>query len=330
MDTLASIIIVTYNQKKYLSPCIRSILQQDYPCEIILVDNGSHDGTSIFVKSYFPDIKLISNNNTGYGAGNNLGISHASGEYIVILNPDTIVEKNWLREIIKPLQHNSRLITTPKILIYNGLSINTCGNINHFSGLTFTRWLGDSPNLHNEPILVTGFSGACFAMNKNDYVNIGGFDENFFLYNEDSEFSWRAHLFDYKILYVPTALIKHDYKIGVSPEKLFSLEIGRYSILKKYLSFRNFILLSPSLLVVELIVFAYSLKCGRRGVYFKLKALRKSFSKKFYNISKEKSNKILLNLESTIPVGQLESNRFEQIILRMCNQIFKLNFRVVR
>jgi GT2 family glycosyltransferase len=330
LDNLASIIIVTYNHKKYLNLCIQSIHLQDYPCEIILVDNGSNDGTPDFVENFFPDVKVIRNKNTGYGAGNNLGVSHSEGKYIVLLNPDTIVEKNWLREIIEPLRKNDRIITTPKILMYDGLSINTCGNINHFSGLTFTQWLGEAPNLHNECTYVTGFSGACFAMEREDYVKTGGFDENFFLYNEDSEFSWRTHLLGFKILFVPTALVRHDYKIGVSPEKLFYLELGRYRILKKYISLRNYAILCPSLLIVELIVLGYSLKCGYRGIYFKLKAIIEGLSINSDSITNLESNKILRHLNSTIPINQLESNKFERLILSICNKIFKLNYSMVR
>jgi GT2 family glycosyltransferase len=79
MDELASIIIVTYNHKKYLADCLNSLSLQDYPHEIILVDNGSNDGTVQYIEKNFPSVTIIRNTNTGYGAGNNLGDSHAQG-----------------------------------------------------------------------------------------------------------------------------------------------------------------------------------------------------------------------------------------------------------
>jgi len=330
LDNLASVIIVTYNHKKYLDLCLRSILRQDYPFEIILVDNGSDDGTPTYVKDNFPNVKVILNENNGYGAGNNVGVAQSHGEYIVILNPDTITERNWLKEIISPLRDSYQIITTSKILMYDGMSINTCGNINHFSGLTFTQWMGEAPNLHDNRLMLTGISGACFAMKREEYIKIGGFDENFFLYNEDSEFSWRAHLLDFKILYVPTSVVKHDYKFGVSPEKLFYLEAGRYRILKKFLSLRYFILLIPSLLIVEMIVFGYSLKCGYRGILFKLMAIKEGLSINTRSITNQQCKKILQNLNPTIPINQLESNRFERLIFFICNKIFKLNLRGIQ
>jgi len=85
---LASIIIVTYNHREYLDACLESVLKQDYPHEIILVDNCSQDGTVSFVRERFPEVTVVeSPDNRGYGAGNNLGVQYARGEYIVILNP---------------------------------------------------------------------------------------------------------------------------------------------------------------------------------------------------------------------------------------------------
>lgn len=94
---------------------------------------------------------------------------------------------------------NDNLVTTPKILCYDGSEINTCGNINHFTGLTFTQGLGENPNNFNQQLFVSGVSGACFALKKEDYKKLNGFNESFFLYNEDSDLSWRVHLAGLKI-----------------------------------------------------------------------------------------------------------------------------------
>ncbi len=194
MSVIATIIIVTYNYKKYLESCIESIQNQDYPHEIILIDNCSTDGTMEFMKENFPCIRYIeSNKNIGYGAGNNLGAKYAKGEYLVILNPDTIVEKNWLKEIIKSLEKEERLITTPKILLYDGSAISACGLSIHYIGLTFVRGYLAKPYDFEKSEYVGGLSGGCFAIRKKDFIQLEGFDESFFLYAEDSDLSWRAH-----------------------------------------------------------------------------------------------------------------------------------------
>ena len=329
MDELASIIIVTFNHKNYLANCLQSLSLQDYPHEIILVDNGSIDGTVQFVEKNFEQVKIIQNLNNGYGAGNNLGVSYAQGNYIVVLNPDTIVEKNWLVDLITPLFNNHNTVTTPKILMYDGLTINTCGNINHFTGLTFTRGLGEDITHNNQYFSPTGISGACFAIKKEDYLKIGSFDEKIFLYNEDSEFSWRLHAYDFTIIFVSSSIVKHHYKSGVSPEKLYLLEIGRYRILRKYLNKKEAIQLIPSLLVTECLVFGYAFKCGYKGLVYKLKAVRGITSLK-YDTNNPDTRKIISRLSPVIPTNLLTSNQFECAFVVLCNKIFRWNLKVLK
>ncbi len=144
---LVSIIILTYNSKKDIPDCLPKVINQSYSNkEIIVVDNCSKDGTSDFIKSTYPEIKVIESDfNMGYPAGNNYGVTQAKGEYIVIVNPDTIPHNDWLNELIKPFDENPNIaITTSKILIYDQTDIiNTCGNYSHFTGLDFCRGLSE-------------------------------------------------------------------------------------------------------------------------------------------------------------------------------------------
>lgn len=109
----ASVIIVTYNHREYIENCIKSVLLND-PLEVIVVDNGSTDGTVDIIRS-FGEVRLISGHgNVGYGAANNIGVEVARGDYVVILNPDTIVTERWLEELLKPLETGNKVVTTPK------------------------------------------------------------------------------------------------------------------------------------------------------------------------------------------------------------------------
>ncbi len=324
----ASIIIVTHNHRNYIEPCISSIENEKYPHEIIVVDSLSNDGTYDFVKQRFPKIKLIGcKANLGYGFCNNLGVKHAEGSFIVIINPDTIVKAGWLGELIKPLVSQSDIITTPKILVYDGSAINTCGNINHFTGLCFTRGLGEDPELYAKEECVSGISGCCFAIRTSDYQNLGGFDEAFFLYNEDSDISWRSHLRNFKVIYVPTSVIMHDYELKVSPLKLYHLEKGRYLILRKYLSFFDFMIFLPSLLIVEILIFGYAIKMGRMGLKSKLKAIIDGLTTEINGEKGSKSN-LFSSLCVTIPVDQLTFNSVERTVKEIANMVFYFNFKV--
>jgi len=329
MVQLASIIIVTYNHKNYIGDCLGSVSLQDYPHETIIVDNGSSDGTPDFIEKNFPNVKLVRNTeNIGYGAGNNIGVKYAKGEYIVILNPDTVVEKGWLQELVEPLEKNEKLITTSKILLYDGSAINTCGTINHFTGITFTRGLNEDPQKYNVPEFVSGFSGCSFAIRQSDFEKLRGFDENFFLYNEDSDFSWRAHLEGFKILYVPTSVVKHDYFLKVPPEKLYHLEKNRYMLLRKYLSKKDYLKLFPSFGIAEFLTFGYALKYGFKGISYKFRAMRNGIITKVNKVEGNKKN-LLKSLSTTIPVNQLTSNVFEKVFKNSANKVFELNYKVI-
>ena len=328
LSNKASVIIVTYNHKKYMTDCLTSVLGND-PLEVIVVDNGSTDGTPEFIEENFPEVKVIrSPKNMGYGGGNNLGVVHARGEYVVILNPDTKVGKNWLEELLKPLGKEEKLITTPKILTYDGSKINTCGNIDHFTGLTFTRGLNESPEKFDRFEYLSGLSGACFAMRRTDYLELGGFDENFLTYMEDAEFSWRAHAEGFKILYVPTSIVYHDYELRVPPQKIYHLEKGRYIVLRKYLSWKELLLMLPSLLATEILTWGYSLLNGVEGVRFKIKGLKDGITAK---VEKTEYNrkKLLKSLDWKIPEEQLSYNTIDRTIKKVVNFIYWVNYRVI-
>ena len=328
-NTEVNIIIVSYNSKNYIKPCIESILNEDYLAKIIVVDNRSSDDTAEFIEKNFPSVRVIrSQRNLGYGAGNNLGVKIVRGEYIVMLNPDTIVNEGWLKELIKPLKEEKKLITTPKILIYDGSAIGACGITNHFTGLAFTRGFGAKPSDFQNAEYVRGLSGGCFAIRREDFLELGGFDENFFLYNEDSDLSWRAHLEGFKIIFVPSSVVRHDYNLKVPPEKIYHLEKGRYMIIRKYYSWKDFLILSPSLIITELLTFGYATRNGWKGIRYKLKAIKDGLSIK---VNKEKGDKSKLfkSLSVTIPVEQLTFNEAEKIFKIFANKIFEWNFKMV-
>jgi len=328
LSAKASVVIVTYNHRMYIEECLNSVLANS-PLEVIVVDNDSADGTVEFIEKSFPQIKLIkSSRNLGYSGGNNLGVGYAKGKYVVILNPDTKVEKNWLEELLKPLELEEKTITSPKILTYDGSKINTCGNMEHFTGLTFTKGLDENPKKFNEFEYLSGLSGACFAMKKKDYLELGGFDEEFFSYMEDAEFSWRIHAKGFKILYVPTSIIYHDYVLKVPPKKIYHLEKGRYIILRKYLNWKWCLMLLPSLLMTEILTWGYSILNGVTGVKFKIKGIKDGITTEIEKINCDRK-KLLKSLDWKIPEDQLSHNIIDRIVKKFANFVYWINYRVI-
>lgn len=329
LTSRASIIIVTYNHESYIEACLDSVLAEK-PAEVLVVDSGSSDGTRAAVEEHFPEVTLVRpDENKGYGAGNNRGVEHVSTEFTVVLNPDTTLEAGCLEALLAPIAKGERRITTPMILTYDGAEINTCGNIDHFTGLGFTRGLQEDPDEFCNPEVVSGLSGACFAVRTDLYRELGGFDESIFLYMEDVELSWRAAAEDVEILYVPAARVLHDYEdVEMTPEKIFHVEMGRYLILRKYLDVKTGLLLAPSLAVTEALTTGYAILQGIPGVRNKLRAVIEGLRADVEPATGDPPA-VVGTLATEIPEEQLAYGWLDRLGKRIANRIYRLNHSIV-
>jgi hypothetical protein len=335
----ASIIIVTYNSNEDLKDCLPALYKQSYTdFEIIIVDNASSDGTLDFVTKNFPNVKLIKNNsNLGYSEGNNIGFKSAIGEYIVILNPDTIPDKEWLYNLISPLESDSSIgATTSKILLHNKNQINTCGNITHYTGLAFCNGLYKTISEHDKRKIIGAVSGCAFAIRKDIFIMIGGFDDSFFLYLEDTDISWRLRLLGYNILYIPESIVYHKFKLKLTPEKLYHLEKNRYAMIFKNYSTKMIIMLLPTLLFTEIMTISFSIFSGKSYIIKKINAYIWFIIN--YQAILDKRKKILrvINdytfceyLDANIPFYQLVNNKAVNRLAIACNSFYRSYFKVV-
>lgn len=319
-----SVIIVTYNHRNYIENCLNSLDLNSL--EVIVVDNGSSDGTVELIKETFPQVKLIiAEDNLGYGMGNNLGVENSTRDYLVILNPDTKVLKDSLENLVKPLRYGENIITTPKILFYDGGDVNTCGNILHFTGLAFTRGLGENSELFNQNEKINAISGACFALKREDYEKIGGFDSNFLVYMEDVEFSWRSTFNGYDIHLIVDSVICHDYTLNVSPEKIYHLEKGRYIILRKYFNRKQILIILPSLILTEILSTGYAVLNGISGIKYKIKGSKDGLNTKIKKVGYGD-----LSLDMEVPVEQLSVNIVDKAIRKVFNVVYRLNYKFLK
>lgn len=256
-----SVIIVGYKSRFDLRTCLTSLkpsLSQDD--EVLVVDNNSRDGTQQMIRRFFPWARLICNpENTGYGSGNNLGAREARGRYLAFLNPDTIVDRGWLDPLAVTLdRHPAAGLATAKILLMSvDQSINACGTTIHISGITFCHGLGLSKYAMSQCQNVDAVSGAAFLIRRALFQQLGGFDEDFFLYMEDIDLSWRARLLGYHCLYVPESIVYHGYKFLINPQKVFWEERNRYTMLLKCLTPWTLLCLIPTLLLSEIAVWGF-------------------------------------------------------------------------
>ncbi|AAM05567.1 glycosyltransferase family 2 protein [Methanosarcina acetivorans] len=275
-EKFASVVILSYNSKEDLAECIPSLISQTYQdFEIIVVDNASTDASEEFVRINYPEIKVVqTGKNLGYAAGNNAGFEVAEGEYIVIINPDTVADSKWLAELIKPLENDLTIAaTTSKILMYyQNDKINACSTINHYTGLTFCRGLNKPACEFDNYQEVGAVAGCSFAIRRDMLKNIDGFDSEFFLYLEDTDLSWRVRFAGGKIMYAPGSIIFHKCKLSIPPWKEFYLERNRYLILLKNFSSRTLLLLLPALIVTEIVTIGHAVLNGPKYIKSKLQA----------------------------------------------------------
>ena len=324
----ASVVIVTYNSAKYIDRCLESVLSNN-PFEVMVVDNSSIDDTVERIQNKFPGVTIIENDvNVGYGSAVNIGVEGIRGDLLVVLNPDTMVEEGWLDNLINPIGSIDKAIVVPRIMVYDGTVINTCGNLDHFTGLSFTNGFGKNAEDMTDPLSVSGISGACFAIMKEDFLQLGGFDKDFFLYMEDAELSWRAHANGYSFIYAPRSVVYHDYKLNVNAEKLFRLENGRYYLLRKFLTNKDLVSIGPSLLMTELLSWGYAIKLGRSGITYKTKTLKHWFSNP-RSVQQVEYQKFLMKFDDKIPTDQLCYGFLDAMVKRWANTVFVANYRIL-
>ena len=266
--SLISIIVLNYNAGELLLNCINSLKKSTYQnIEILVVDNISSDDSHTKCKKQFPDIKLIQNRkNLGYCGGNNVGIKEAKGEFIVILNPDTIVEENWLDEMFNAFNEFGDGLYQPKIISLNESDIiQSTGNMIHAFGFGFARDKGKKIIEKKEEIEKIGYaSGTCLFTTKKVLEKVGLLDEFIFLYHDDLDLGWRAAQIGINSYYVPKSKIFHaeSYSLKWSAKKFYWLERNRKYCLKTHYSKDTYKKMSFSLMLVDLSIWIFYISKG--------------------------------------------------------------------
>jgi len=290
---------LNYNAGKLLMNCIESIKKSSYQnIEILVVDNISSDNSQIECKKKFPDIKLIQNDeNLGYCGGNNAGIKKAEGEFIIILNPDTIVETNWIDELLKAQKEFGDGLYQPKILSLNEEdTIQSTGNMLHVFGFGFARDKGNKVSEKKEEIEKVGYaSGTCLFTTRKVLDKIGLLDEFLFLYHDDLDLGWRGAQIGIDSFYVPKSKIYHveSYSLKWSSKKFYWLERNRKYCLLTHYSKDTYQKMKFSLILVDLFVWAFYFSKGFLGAKIKaeldIRKNKKIIDTKYHELEKKKT-----------------------------------------
>ncbi len=304
---LVSIITLNMNGRKYLEVCLPSIRKQSYPnIETIVVDNGSTDDSADFISKNFPEVKLIKNSkNLGFGGGNNIGIKTARGNYIFILNNDTELDINCVAELYKGINKSPKVgMCATKILSYfDRQMIDNIGHLLYYDGLNRGKGRLEPDKGQYNKIAEAFYPSGCAAFYRKEAIDEAGpFDEDFFLYGDDTELGLRCRFLDWQCLYIPTAIVYHMYSATAgkyTPLKAKLVERNRIWVAVKLFPF-PLLLLNPFFALIRYIYQAYGALCG--------KGAAGKFTEEF---SKAQLIKILLiaNLEALLGIPRMIKKR---------------------
>jgi GT2 family glycosyltransferase len=229
-----SVIIVNWNQKLLLMSCLRSIGKQSYgDHEVLVVDNGSTDGSPNMVRREFPQVRLIAlGDNLGFCAANNLALKHARGSYVALLNNDAEVSSDWLRELVGAIDRHPEVgFCASKILLWEHPELaDACGDYYTVEGIADKIGHERPADPFDEECEVFGASAAAAIYRRSMLEEVGFFDEDFFMTHEDSDISFRAQLMGYRCLFVPTAIVHHHLSTSVGASSDFHYWQSRRNI----------------------------------------------------------------------------------------------------
>ena len=243
-----SIVVVNFNGRDLLRQCLCTLLDTDYPkYEIVVVDNASTDGSFAEIKESFasdPRITLVENSeNVGHSEGCNIGARLTTGKYLVFLDSDIEFEaENWLWELVNVMEHDRTVgLAQAKIVLsedkrcldYVCMAVDALG--------TWSAYYGSKEEMLKENFEILAASAGCCIIRREVFNQVGGFDADYFIYDDDTDLSLRARLMGYRILFVPSALVIHRGGVlrGVSGMMLYYSSKNRLNTVLKNFELRN-------------------------------------------------------------------------------------------
>jgi len=273
--------VLVYNHRQYLERCISAVLAQTYPdIELIVMDNGSNDGSVELVREEFPGVTLVVNGrNLGYAGGHNKAIRMSHGTYFIALNPDVFLTPTFIEEKVKAAEQDAGIgMVEGKLLkvrfdkgraVETGL-LDSTGLILKKNRKNYERGHGepDGGRYNNHEFVFGAFGAApLYKRGMLEDLRIGEeyFDEDFFAYREEVDLAWRAQVRGWKCLYTPRAVAYHVHSYSPEtrrqqPRSLRRLQFrNRYLLMLKNDSWRNMLRHAPHILGFEVLALGYVL-----------------------------------------------------------------------
>jgi GT2 family glycosyltransferase len=260
-----SVLIVAYDSRDDLAKTLPALLPElGDGDELIVVDNKPGDGSIEVVEELAPSARIVRmGRNSGFAGGCNAGAEVATGDLLVILNPDAAPLPGFGEAIRRPWREGRGWSAWQALVVEgDGKTINSAGNPVHFTGIV---WAGR----HGRPVSeappageVTALSGACLAVPIENWRRVGGFPEKFFMYHEDVDLSIRLRMAGGAVGIEPAAVVAHDYEFSANGDKWRWLERNRLAFLVRTYPAPLLVLLAPALVATELALLLVSVAGG--------------------------------------------------------------------
>ena len=269
-----SIIIPHWNNTDILSDCLESITLTSYlDLETIVVDNASTDDSVEWVRSNYPNVKLIENDkNYGYAGGCNIGAEYASGEYLIFLNNDTTQDPNWVSNLVDTISSSSKIAAVqPKVLNFfdKNLFDYAGGSGGHMDIYCFPIARGRvfhhqeyDEGQYNDVNKCVWSSGTCFIVKKDLFIQANMFEDSFFAHMEEIDLCWKLQSMGYEVWVDPNALVYHKNALTLpmySHKKYYLNHRNSLLMLFGNYSLKNAVLIGSIRIILEIVAFLYSI-----------------------------------------------------------------------
>ena len=285
-----TIVIPNYNGIKYLPDLLGSLKAEidSHPAKILLIDNGSEDGSVDFIKNAYPEMELVClSENTGFCKAVNLGIKKADTPYVLLLNNDTIVKPGFVKALEEAMERKKKAFSISACMLdlKDESLIDNAGDLYCALGWAFARGKGRKAREFETFKEIFSACGGAAIYKKSVLEEIGYFDENHFAYLEDVDLGWRAAIFGYRNYYEPKAKVLHAGSAASgSRYNAFKVKLASANsvyIIGKNMPLPQILLNLPFLLAGFFIKYLFFLKKGLGALYFQgcLRGLRMCFSK---------------------------------------------------
>lgn len=270
---LVSVIILTWNGRRFLDDCLGSLTRQTYRnFETILVENGSDDGSAAYVRETYPWVRLVPlPQNVGFAGGNNRGLEGAGGEYIVTLNNDTTVEPGFLAALVDAAETDPTIgMVAAKMLNFFDVGrIDSVGVKAAENGLGYNIGVGEQDRgQYDVPTEVFGPCAGAALYRRTMLDEVGFFDPDFFAYYEDLDLAWRGRLAGWRCVTAPAAVVYHVHSATsgkMSPFTVYQVQRNKWFTLIKNWPLSVILRQLPSLLAFDAGSLLLALVRGRLG-----------------------------------------------------------------